>query len=746
LAFGPSIAASGALSIAGAPPTTVAAGNAYSFTPTVAAPAGVALTFAIKNKPAWASFNSANGTLSGTPSSASVGRYGGISISVHDGLGGASLAHFAITVTGTVAPPTISGTPATSVMVGNAYSFTPSASSPRAGATLTFSIANQPAWASFSTATGRLSGTPVATSVGTYSNVVIKVSDGTASASLPAFSLTVTPSSAPPSISGAPAASVMVGTMYSFTPAASSPRAGATLAFSITNQPAWASFNATTGKLSGIPGPASVGSYANIVVTVSDGTASASLAAFTVTVTPSTAPPTIAGTPATTAMAGTAYSFTPAASSPRAGATLTYSITNQPSWATFSASTGTLSGTPAASNVGSFAGIVITVNDGTLAASLPAFTITVAPSNAPPSISGTPATSVSVGNTYSFTPTASSPRAGATLSYSITNQPSWASFSTTSGKLSGAPAATNVGSFAGITITVSDGTLSATLPAFTITVTPSTAPPTIGGTPPTSVMAGTAYAFTPTASSPRAGATLSYSITNQPSWATFSTSTGKLSGTPAATNVGSFAGVVITVNDGTLSASLPAFSITVTASTAPPTISGTPATSVTAGSAYSFTPVASSPRAGATFTFTISGVPSWATFSATTGRLSGTPTTANIGTYANVVISVSDGTLSASLAAFTITVQPGTSGAVTVTWSPPTTRTDGTSLTNLAGYYLYYGTTQGSYPNKITIAGTSLTSYTVSSLASGTYYLVMSAYDATGMESQQTSVVASTVP
>ncbi len=88
-------------------------------------------------------------------------------------------------------PPTISGTPATSVMVGSAYSFTPSANDPD-GDALTFSITNLPAWAQFSSSTGALTGSPLAANVGTYSNIRISVADGRGgSASLSAFAIAV---------------------------------------------------------------------------------------------------------------------------------------------------------------------------------------------------------------------------------------------------------------------------------------------------------------------------------------------------------------------------------------------------------------------------------------------------------------------------------------------------------------------------------------------------------------------------
>ncbi len=86
--------------------------------------------------------------------------------------------------------PTISGSPPTALVVGQAYDFRPTASDPD-GDALTFSIQNRPAWATFSSATGRLNGTPGAGDVGTFSNVRISVSDGRAQASLNAFSIAV---------------------------------------------------------------------------------------------------------------------------------------------------------------------------------------------------------------------------------------------------------------------------------------------------------------------------------------------------------------------------------------------------------------------------------------------------------------------------------------------------------------------------------------------------------------------------
>ena len=299
----------------------------------------------------------------------------------------------------------IEGTPPASVPAGMLYSFQPSASGP-SGDTLTFAITGRPAWASFNASSGLLTGTAPNNAVGTFNGIVISVSDGQASASLPAFSIAVVAN--PPTISGTPPAVATVGTPYSFQPSGSDNNGGP-LTFTVQNAPSWTTFNSSSGLLSGTPPASAAGVTGQITIGVSDGTGSATLNRFQIKVNPAPvvapppSPPTISGTPATSVAAGTNYSFQPSASDSN-GASLTYSITGTPSWATFSSSTGLLSGMPSASAEGTYPGIIISVSDGSASASLPAFAIAVtAPPSVPPTISGTPSTQVQAGQAYSFT-------------------------------------------------------------------------------------------------------------------------------------------------------------------------------------------------------------------------------------------------------------------------------------------------------------------------------------------------------
>ncbi|MGH8179174.1 MAG: putative Ig domain-containing protein [Steroidobacter sp.] len=555
----------------------------------------------------------------------------------------------------------------------------------------------------------------------------------------------------PPEISGTPPVAVQAGAAYSFTPSASDAD-NDFLEFTATNLPAWAQFSDENGAMVGTPSDAHVGETDDITITVTDGRDTRSIGPFRIRINPrnqtpppSNAPPTISGAPANSVMVNQAYGFQPSAADAN-GDSLSYAVSNRPSWASFSSSTGRLSGTPGTANIATYSNIVISVSDGRASAALPAFAIQVrGPDNRAPTISGSPATSVQATQAYSFQPMASDPDSDA-LTYSIANRPSWASFSTSSGRLSGTPTTANVGNYTNIVIRVSDGRATTSLPAFSINVTaPANRAPTITGSPPTSVDAGVAYSFTPTASDADRD-TLGFTIQNRPSWASFDTATGRLSGTPASANTGAFNSIVISVSDGRASASLAAFNITVNAAANdPPTITGSPATSVNAGVAYSFQPNGSDPD-GDTLTYSIQNRPSWATFNTSTGRLSGAPAIANAGAYANVVISVSDGAASASLPAFTITVAQPTNGSATLSWTPPTQNTDGSTITNLAGFRIAYGASSVALNQTIEIANPGLATYVVTGLNSGTWYFAVKAYSSSGAESALSSVASKTIP
>ncbi len=82
---------------------------------------------------------------------------------------------------------------------------------------------------------------------------------------------------------------------------------------------------------------------------------------------------------------------------------------------------------------------------------------------------------------------------------------------------------------------------------------------------------------------------------------------------------------------------------------------------------------------------------------------------------------------------------------MTLTWQPPTENTDGSALTNLAGYYIDYGTETQNYTTTVQIANPGITTYVIDNLSPGTYYFAITAYNSTGEDSGYSNQVSTTV-
>ena len=177
---------------------------------------------------------------------------------------------------------------------------------------------------------------------------------------------------------------------------------------------------------------------------------------------------------------------------------------------------------------------------------------------------------------------------------------------------------------------------------------------------------------------------------------------------------------------------------------APRTTSAKPSSAAFPDTPYNFAPNAADPN-GDVVTFRIAQKPAWATFSEATGQLQGTPSAADLGVYEGIVISATDGAAETSLDAFNITVDAVAAGSATLTWLPPTENTDGTPLTDLAGFKIYYGTEEGVYTSSLTVDNPGLTAYVVENLGPATYYFVATAFNADGVESAASNVATSQV-
>lgn len=184
-----------------------------------------------------------------------------------------------------------------------------------------------------------------------------------------------------------------------------------------------------------------------------------------------------------------------------------------------------------------------------------------------------------------------------------------------------------------------------------------------------------------------------------------------------------------------------------------PTISGAPGTTATVGQAYSFQPTATDADADP-LSFSIANKPAWATFSTASGSLTGTPAAGDVGTTGGIAISVFDGRETRTLAAFSLQVLAagaaggnagGTTANATLSWKAPTQNTDGSTLTNLAGYRVYHGTSANQLAREAELQGAESTRYVAANLGRGTHYFAISAYTTDGQESGLSAIGSKTV-
>ncbi len=327
-----------------------------------------------------------------------------------------------------------------------------------------------------------------------------------------------------------------------------------------------------------------------------------------------------------------------------------------------------------------------------------------------PTISSANSTTFKVGTAGSFTVTASGYPASSFTE--VGTLPSGVSLST-GGLLSGTPAAGTGNSYP-VTITAANGVSPNATQDFTLTVNQA---PAITSADATTFAVGSAGTFTVAATGYPAP-TFSESGA-LPSGVTFDTSTGVLSGTPAA-NTGGLYPLVVTASNGVTPNSTQDFALTVTEPPTAPTITSADAATFTTGTAGSFQATATGYPVP---TYTETGaLPSGLSLT-TAGLLAGTPAASSGGVY-DIVITAANGVTPDATQDFTLTVNQapvvtsasstsfviGTAGSFTVTASGYPTPTfsesgplpSGVSLDSTTGVLSGTATEGGSFPITIT--------------------------------------------
>ena len=366
---------------------------------------------------------------------------------------------------------------------------------------------------------------------------------------------------------------------------------GATVSYSIvgtTNDNSKFSIDSSSGALTfkTAPNYENPGSAATppsntytVIVTASDGTNSATQT-ITVNVTNVNETPTFSDSTRTINVTENQTTVgTVTATDPDSGTTLTYSISGADAGSfNIGSSSGALTfkTAPNFESPGSAANsneytVIVTASDGTNSATQ-TITVNVTNVNETPTFSSSATFNVAENQTTVGTVTATDPDSGTTLTYSISGADA-GSFnivqSTGALTFKTAPDFESPGSAASsntytVIVTASDGTNSTTQ-VITVNVTNVTnvnKAPTFTSSAVTSAKVGFEYTYPAVASDDDDGDTVTLSGTTIPSWLSFNTSTGKLTGTHGIDNVGDHS-IIITATDSNLATATQSFTITV---------------------------------------------------------------------------------------------------------------------------------------------------------------------------------------
>ena len=435
--------------------------------------------------------------------------------------------------------------------------------------------------------------------------------------------------------------------------------------------------------LSGTPNNNDVGEH-SIVLTATDAAGETATQSFTIGVTNVNDAPVITSTAKTKSTEGFEYAYTIEASDVDEGDVITLAATTKPDWMTFDSATGALSGTPTNEHVGDHS-VVLTVTDGSGAVDTQTFTVSVSNTNSAPTISSTAITSVNEDSAYSYTFEATDADVGDTFTLSAQTLPSWLTFNSSTGVLSGTPTNTHVGNHS-VVLTATDNNSAVSTQSFTVTVSNTNDAPTVPSTALTAVDEDTLYSYTFEAEDVDVGDSLTLAATTKPDWLSFNASSGVLSGTPVNTNVGNHS-IVLAATDGNGAVTTQSFTLTVTNTNDAPTVTSSAVTTVDEDAAYSYTFLAADVDIGDNVSLSATTKPDWLEFDSSTGVLSGTPTNSNVGDH-SVVLTATDDSGAEVSQSFTITVAN--------TNDAPVLSVSNGSLTEDSGTYTASGTLVGS--------------------------------------------------
>ena len=394
-----------------------------------------------------------SGVLQGTPLSTDVGEFD-VRIIIADAANETDTLDFAITVENVNDSPDFISDPITKSTIGVSYSYAVNTADPDPEDTRTITAETLPDWLSLTDngdGSGNITGTPSEAHLG-ENQVILIVEDVSGAANNQEFAITVKEPNSAPQFTSSAVMTANEGEFYQYEITTSDPDENDNLVIFATSIPAWLSFNNRgdgTAILSGTPGLEDVGEE-QVSLRVEDNNDGVGTQNFTISVTRDNNAPEIVSTPATTVEEDVLYDYQILAEDQDADETLTFSVSELPTWMTFTDNqdgTARLRGTPANQDVSSYS-IIVSVEDELGAMDEQNIDLTVINTNDPPKFTSTASLQAEVNNNYLYSIEVTDPDLGDQLTISAPELPVWLNLVDNgdgSGVLSGTPGAANQG-------------------------------------------------------------------------------------------------------------------------------------------------------------------------------------------------------------------------------------------------------------------------------------------------------------
>ena len=622
------------------------------------------LTISVTGLPGWLTYSSELQILSGTPRNGDVTSTGvTITVRATDLVGDYVETTFKITVANTNDDPTKDHDITNQIATEDvAYFFTipeNTFSDVDVGDTLTYTTSILPAWLSFNPLTRTFFGTPLnanVTPVGTPDSITVTATDGLGRMATATFTMTVL------NVNDAPTLELPIQNKiateevpFTFTMPADTfvdIDAGDSLTYSVTGLPSWLSFDPLTRVFSGTPGNEDVTTDPiTIKVRAKDQADATACETFTITVNNVNDAPTLVNNvpPSQVATEDQPFSFVIACDTFEdvdVGDTLTYSVSELPSWLSFNPLTREFSGTPLNSDVTSVPiTITITATDESSAWVSTSFELTVLNTNDAPTVDqNIPHQTAYEDSLFNYTipsGTFSDVDLGDTLSYVAENMPDWLFFNPRTHKFQGTPTNSDVTTDGPIRITVrvTDRSGASACTEFCLTVENTNDAPFVD-TGLTNQTATEDLPFTytlPTSAFDDVdyGDSLTFSVSDLPCWLSFDPCTGEFSGTPTNSDVTRRPiCITVTATDESGASASTKFELTVlNTEDAPFVLNEFSDQTAEEDVPFSFEipcDTFKDPDRGDSLTYSVTNLPAWLIFDPLTRTFSGTPSQSDI--------------------------------------------------------------------------------------------------------------------